>query len=219
MNIFQTIAGILGENDDVTIVVTKSAGGRLAVSTNFRNREVTDKARDLIAPFLVSGTPEELDAEYCGIIAEPLEQSSGIQTSMANFEASKKLAQAKSQQASATKGKAENEMAAEKKARALYEEAKKLSDGKRHDEAARKLEEALKTASETDRKKIQDLLDKCKANKTPDIFGAFGDEDEEAPAETGTGTEPEGEPEADSPEETDTEEEEPIDIDPESFGE
>ena len=159
MNIFQTIAGILGENDDVTIVVTKSAGGRLAVSTNFRNRAVTDKARDLIAPFLVSGTPDELDAEYCGIIAEPLEQSSGIQTSMANFEASKKLAQAKSQQASAAKGKAENErLAAEKKARALYEEARKLSDGKRHDEAARKLEEALKTASETDRKKIQDLL-------------------------------------------------------------
>lgn len=220
MNIFKTIAGILGENDDVTIVVTKSAGGRLAVSTNFRNRSVTDKSRDLIAPFLVSGTPEELDAEYCGIIAEPLEQSSGIQTSMANFEASKKLAQAKSQQAAASKGKADNErLAAEKKARALYEEAKKLSDGKRHDEAARKLEEALKTASEADRKKIQDLLDKCKANKAPDIFGAFGDEDEEAPAETGTGTEPEGEPEADAPEETDTEEEEPIDIDPESFGE
>ena len=128
MNIFQTIAGVLGENDDVTIVVTKSAGGRLAVSTNFRNRAVTDNARDLIVPFLVSGTPEELDADYCGIIAEPLEQSSGIQTSMANFEASKKLAQAKSQQASAAKGKAENErLAAEKKARALYEEARKLS--------------------------------------------------------------------------------------------
>ena len=118
MNIFKTIAGILGENDDVTIVVTKSAGGRLAVSTNFRNREVTDKARDLIAPFLVSGTPDELDAEYCGIIAEPLEQSSGIQTSMANFEASKKLAQAKSQQASATKGKAENERLAAQSAAA-----------------------------------------------------------------------------------------------------
>lgn len=113
MNIFQTIAGILGENDDVTIVVTKRAGGRLAVSTNFRNRAVTDKARDLIAPFLVSGTPEELDAEYCGIIAEPLEQSSGIQTSMANFEASKKLAQTKSQQAAATKSKAENERGAD----------------------------------------------------------------------------------------------------------
>ena len=67
--------------------------------------------------------------------------------------------------------------------------------------------EQLTTYFTTDQKgskKIQDLLDKCKANKTPDIFGAFGDEDEEAPAETGTGTEPEGEPEADAPEETDT---------------
>ena len=220
MNIFKTIAGILGENDDVTIVVTKSVGGRLAVSTNFRNRAVTDKARDLIAPFLVSGTPDELDAEYCGIIAEPLEQSSGIQTSMANFEASKKLAQAKSQQASASKNKAENErLAAEKKARTLYEEARKLSDGKRHDEAARKLEEALKTASETDSKKIQDLLDKCKANKAPDIFGAFEEEDEETPEETGTRTESDGEPEADTTGETENEDEEPIDIDPECFGE
>lgn len=220
MNIFQTIAGVLGENDDVTIVVTKSAGGRLAVSTNFRNRAVTDNARDLIVPFLVSGTPEELDADYCGIIAEPLEQSSGIQTSMANFEASKKLAQAKSQQASAAKGKAENErLAAEKKARTLYEEARKLSDGKRHDEAARKLEEALKTASETDSKKIQDLLDKCKANKAPDIFGAFEEEDEETPEETGTRTESDGEPEADATGETENEDEEPIDIDPECFGE
>lgn len=179
MDLFKTFAGVLGENADVTIVVRRSTDGRLIVSTNFRNNDVKDAARDVIAPFVVSGTPEELDEGYLGAIAAPLEQSSGLQTSMANFEASKKAAEAKSQAASEAKRKDDAaKKAAKDKFTRVFDEAKKLMDARKWKEARTKLAEASTLADDAQKASVAAALSKCEKNDVPDIFN-FGADPEE----------------------------------------
>ena len=214
MNLFKTLAGILCTNADVTIVVRKMADGRLVTSTRFSDNDVNDGAKDLIAPFNVSGSPEDLDSQFTDLIKEPLEQSSGIQTSMKNFEASKKVAQAKSAAASEAKRKEDSEKkAAKDKANKLLSEAKKLMDSRKWKEAKAKLTEALKLAESLKPAEafltasIQSALDKCKKYDAPDIF-SFGnaiEEEEEEPSATDEN--PDGDPG-----DGEAGEEEPIDV-------
>lgn len=213
MDLFKTIAGILSGDTDITIVIRKTASDKLVVSTNLRNQALEDPAKGVIAPFVVSGTPEELDAEYAGIIAGPLEQSSGLQTSMKNFEASAKAAKAASKAAADFKQKEENaKREAKNTVTKLLSEADALSKQKKYGQAKEKYSEAAKAAEKAD---LKDELKKAKAGAAecarkdvPDIFGAFADpepEPEETDAETPEEEEePEGEP--DEPEETETDE-------------
>ena len=218
MNLFKTLAGILCTNADVTIVIRKMADGRLVTSTRFSNNDVNDDAKDLIAPFNVSGSPEDLDNQFTDLIKEPLEQSSGLQTSMKNFEASKKIAQAKSAAASEAKRKEDSEKkAAKDKANKLLSEAKKLMDSRKWKEAKAKLTEALKLAESlkpaeaTLTASIQSALDKCKKYDAPDIF-SFGnaiEEEEEEPSATDGN--PDNDPDG-NPGDGEAGEEEPIDV-------
>ena len=198
MNLFKTLAGVLKENADITIVVRKGADDKLTASVSFRNNNVNDPARDVIAPFVVSGTPEEMDAEFAGLIAQPLEQSAGIQTSMENFEASKKAAQAKSQAAAEAKKKeAEEKKAAQGKVDKAIAEAKKLILEKKWAEAKTVLETARSENPGVRSTDIAKMLDTCAKNETPDIFSFGNEEEPEEPEMTGT----------DEPETEETEEE------------
>lgn len=211
MDLFKTIAGILSGDTDITIVVRKTASDKLVVSTNLRNQALEDPAKGVIAPFVVSGTPEELDAEYAGVITGPLEQSSGLQTSMKNFEASAKAAKAASKAAADLKQKEESAKREAKNAvTKLLSEADALSKQKKYGQAKEKYSEAAKAAEKAE---LKDELKKAKAGAAecarkdvPDIFGAFADpESEDTDAETPKEEEePEGEP--DEPEEAETDE-------------
>lgn len=200
MNLFTTLAGILKENTDITIVVRKNSDGRIVVSTALKNNNVNDVAKNVIAPFVVSGTPEEMDAEFVNLITKPMEESTGIQTSMENFEASKKAAQAKSQ-AAAEKKKQEDEE--KKKAKAetdkAVKEADKLFADKKYDAAKTLYQKAAATAEGADKSRIQKQIDLCEKNAQPDIFESFDQEEETAASENETTEEPE--PETDSEEE------------------
>lgn len=200
MNLFTTLAGIMTPNADTTIVVRKSTDGKIIVSVSYKNNNVTDPAKDIIAPFVVSGSPEEMDAEFVSLIAEPIEQSAGIQTSMANFEASKKVAQAKSQAAAEAKKKEDEAKKANKtKMTKLMEEAKKLAEEKNFGKAISVYTEALALAEGSDRSKVQAAIDACKKKDQPDIFSSMGFGDEEP--ETTETTESSEEPETTDPEE------------------
>lgn len=198
MNLFTTIADIIKENADTTIVIRKNTDGRLVVSVSYKNREVADPAKDIISPFVVSGTPEELDNEFVELIAEPMEQSADIQTSMANFEASKKIAQAKSQAAAEEKKKAEELKKAKKaKFEKLMAEGKKLAEAKKFGEAILVYTAALAYAEGGDIAKAKATIDACKKKDQPDIFSSMGFSDEKPETEEPTS------------EEADTEENEP----------
>lgn len=194
MNLFVTLAGIISAGTDVTIVIRKNTDGRMVVSTAARNTEVKDSAKDIIPPFVVSGTPDELDAEFVQIITEPVSKATGLQTSMKAFEASMATAAAKS--------KAVDE---EKKTKKLnYDKAmaegKKQEDAKNYEEAIKSYEKALENATPADAPKVKAAIDRCKKNQQPDIFAmSFDEEEPKTPeetegAETGTAEEPAGDP-------------------------
>lgn len=217
MNLFKTLAGIMTPNADTTIVVRKSTDGKIIVSVSYKNKDVTDPAKDIIAPFVVSGSPEEMDAEFVSLIAQPIEQSAGIQTSMANFEASKKVAQAKSQAAAEAKKKADEEKKANKaKLTKLMDEAKKLAEEKNFSKAISVYNEALALADGTERTKVQAAIDACKKKDQPDIFSSMGFEDEEPETNEAQNTSEEnGDPDPEEPAES----EETEGVNPLDFGE
>lgn len=194
MNLFVTLASIISAGTDVTIVIRKNTDGRMVVSTAARNTEVKDSAKDIIPPFVVSGTPDELDAEFVQIITEPVSKATGLQTSMKAFEASMATAAAKS--------KAVDE---EKKTKKLnYDKAmaegKKQEDAKNYEEAVKSYGKALENATPADASKAKAAIDRCRKNQQPDIFAmSFDDEEPKAPeesegAEAGTAEEPAGDP-------------------------
>lgn len=230
MNLFKSLAGILNVDSDMTIVVRKTSSGNLVVSTSVKNNAVSDTAKDIIAPFVVSGTPDELDAEFVGTITAPMEQSVGLQTSMQNFEASKKAAQAKSQAATEAKKKeADEKSKALKEANANVEKAKKLEAEHKYKEAVKLYEAALPNVLASEKPKIQTAIDRCKKKDQPDIFSSAFDFDaapaaeetkeaEEEPAAEEAAEEPTEETE--EPEESEeTEEGASDDTNPLNFGE
>ena len=90
MNMFEELNKIMGVGNDTTIVIRKLAEDKMTVSVNFRNNAVKDEAKDLLQPFIVSGTPAELDGGFVAEISKPIAESAGLQTSMQEFEAAKK---------------------------------------------------------------------------------------------------------------------------------
>jgi len=229
MDLFKTLAGILSGDTDITIVVRKTGADKLIVSTNLCNRDVEDPAKGVIAPFVVSGTPDELDAGYAALITEPLEQSSGLQTSMKNFEASAKAAKAASKAAAEVKQKEDSAKRETKNAiTKLLSEADALFKQKKYRQAKAAYEKA---ASEAEKADLKDELKKAQAGiaesakkEVPDIFGAFDmdndpesgedstDTDDESPTEDGDPETEDGDPEpGEEPEEEENPSEDHID--------
>lgn len=208
MKLFETLAGIMPTNADTTIVVRKTDSGNLVVSTSLKLNDVKDGARDIIPPFVVNGSPSELDSDFAALLKEPVTQSAGLQDSMKNFEAGMKAAQAKSQSVAEQKKKTKAEYDK------LMSSAAKLEETNKYSEAATLYEKALAIAEGADKSKAQSALDKCKKKQQPDIFSDMFDEkdaDETAPAETESQPEPEA-PENNEPE-TEEKESEPAEED------
>jgi len=150
---------------NLNLVISKSETG-LVVSV-LPQLTCKDEAKKNITPILLKGTAEELDAQFAGIIQEPLQKVSGLSTNLIQFEKS------------VEKSEAENAITKSKK-----DEVKKLTDKADKDlvqaeEAIKKedipkaielIEKALKTAP--DYKKAKDMLTKHKksTSDTPDMF-------------------------------------------------
>ena len=208
MKLFSTIAALLGTGSMMTIVIRKNNDGRLTVSTALNNENLQDEAKKHIVPFLVSGTPDELDEGYVEAIGEPMETSKGLQTSMANFEAQQKVAQANSAAAKAKKAeedKAKNDR--DKKVKDLTAKADALLKEKKYKEAKVLLSQALPLATGTAKNDIQKKIDLCKTQDAPDLFGSFDEEPEAPAAESPEASAPESESPEASPSESDEPEE------------
>ena len=183
MDLFKTISEILSENCDTIIVVRKNANGQMAVSTSFKNNDVQDQAKNAIPPFVVTGSAEELDNEFTDLIREPLEISSGLQTSMKQFEASAKAAKAKSAAASEEKKKTDEAAKAAKEHFDKLLKSAKEAEGKKNFSAAKKLYNEALAATENNALKSQAKagIERCEKAEVPDMFG-FGEEPEESTA-------------------------------------
>ena len=75
MNFFQSIAD-LNLVGDLRLNITKTAGGRMAVSLMLVHRKVADEAQKQMKPLLFSGTPQELDECLIDKMSEPMTSTS-----------------------------------------------------------------------------------------------------------------------------------------------
>lgn len=74
MELFKKIAELLSEGEDLNIVARKKADGRLVVSVllNTGDKDVT------IPPFILRGTPDELDGGFIAALEPTLVSASGL---------------------------------------------------------------------------------------------------------------------------------------------
>ncbi len=155
--LFETLASVLGDGAVATIAVAKTPDGLFSVSLSVNNTRVQDPAKAQIAPFVVTGTPQELDTELPSLITEPLTRSAGLQTNMEAFEASVKAAEAKSKAATEQKAAEARE---KKKRKEAYDKAISKAETLEADGKDAEAEAAYKAAAA-----LGDGPDKARAEK------------------------------------------------------
>lgn len=164
---------MMNPNVDITLVIRKSADGRMVVSVLPKSNTLKDEAQNSIVPLTLNGTPEELDTGFMQVVARPMQKASGLISNMAQFEAQADKASASSKGAKVAKAKESKE---DREKREKYEKnLKKAEDhiaAKRHKEAVDALTEARKYAKTEDLKTIDERLDEQKKLASQgDLFG------------------------------------------------
>jgi len=154
---------MMNPNVDITLVIRKSADGRMAVSVLPKSNTLKDEAQNSIVPLTLNGTPEELDTGFMQVVARPMQKASGLISNMAQFEAQADKAASSSKSAKEAKAKESKE---EREKREKYEKNLKKAEehiaAKRHKEAVDALTEARKYAKPDDLKTIDERLDEQK---------------------------------------------------------
>lgn len=164
---FQTIYRMLAEGTELGIHV-KRVGDRLCVAVMPTRENLKNGSGQCIVPLVLSGTPEELDAEFLSAIARPIEKVQGILMNLETFEkqAEKAAAESKAAQPVAKKEtkeererreklekllkKADESASARKYAEALIwlKQAERLAPTERREEIKRRMEEVQRKADE-----------------------------------------------------------------------
>ena len=160
---FQSMNQMMTPNVDITLVIRKSAEGRMAVSVLPKSNTLKDEAQNSIVPLTLNGTPEELDSGFMQVVARPMQKASGLISNMAQFEAQANKAASSSKGAKEAKTKESKE---DREKREKYEKNLKKAEehiaAKRHKEAVDALTEARKYAKPDDLKTIDERLDEQK---------------------------------------------------------
>lgn len=160
---FQSMNQMMNLNVDITLVIRKSADGRMAVSVLPKSNTLKDEAQNSIVPLTLNGTPEELDTGFMQVVARPMQKASGLISNMAQFEAQANKAASSSKGAKEAKAKESKE---DREKREKYEKNLKKAEehiaAKRHKEAVDALTEARKYAKPDDLKTIDERLEEQK---------------------------------------------------------
>lgn len=160
---FQSMNQMMTPGVDITLVIRKSADGRMAVSVLPKSGSLRNEAQNNIVPLALNGTPEELDAGFLQTVVRPVQKVSGLITNMAQFEAQADKAASSSKGAKDQKSKESKE---DKEKREKYEKhlkkAKELIEARKHKEAVDALTEARKYAKTADIAYIDGQLEEQK---------------------------------------------------------
>ena len=82
---FTSISQMMTESVDLTLVIRK-ANGQLTVSTLPKANGLKDEAQNHIVPLTLTGTPEEMDAEFLQHIMQPIRKATGLISNLMEFE-------------------------------------------------------------------------------------------------------------------------------------
>ncbi|MGE6397359.1 PRTRC system protein E [Chryseobacterium scophthalmum] len=110
-NFFRQIAQ-MDINSKLTLSITKATENKILVSILIENDRCGDKAKNIIPPFNLKGSPEELDNGFFEHIKKPVQTADGLISNMQNFLKGLETAQANS---AMEKQKSDKEKAKDKK--------------------------------------------------------------------------------------------------------
>lgn len=131
MELFKKLSEILSENANATIVVQATKNGGLVVSTTFGGKAL--EGDNILVPFVLKGTAEELDAEFVNQLSEPIAETKGLISNIASYkasvEANKKAIADKAKSPASTASSASDKFKAEADKRAAKQKlVKTLTD-------------------------------------------------------------------------------------------
>lgn len=168
-NFFKQIAQ-MNVTGDLHLTISKGAENNLVVSVLLNNEHCGDDAKNLILPYNLNATAEELDANFFERITTPMQAASALMDNMEAFmkqleEAQKHSAMEKEK---ADKEKKEKE-AKEKKYKEAMAKADELEKDGKHREAWSKVPEAADYPEKADeiRKRKRELADRF---SSPSLF-------------------------------------------------
>ena len=176
---FTSISQMMTESVDLTLVIRK-ANGQLTVSTLPKANGLKDEAQNHIVPLTLTGSPEEMDAEFLQHIMQPIRKATGLISNLVEFEKQADKAAANSKAVKDAKAKETKE---EKEKREKYEKhlkkAEELITAKNHKDAIAALQQARLYAKADDQKKVDEMI---AAQKKAMNQGSLFEMMEEAPA-------------------------------------
>ena len=153
---FTSISQMMTESVDLTLVIRK-ANGQLTVSTLPKANGLKDEAQNHIVPLTLTGTPEEMDAEFLQHIMQPIRKATGLISNLMEFEKQADKAAANSKAAKDAKAKETKE---EKEKREKYEKhmkkAEELITAKNHKDAITALQQARMYATADKQKEVDE---------------------------------------------------------------
>jgi len=82
---FNELSQMMTSGSDVTLTV-RSQNGTLTVSVFPKVKGLKDEAKKHLQPIVLTGTAEELDAEFFNIVSEPVKKATGLLSDMKAFE-------------------------------------------------------------------------------------------------------------------------------------
>ena len=155
---FTSISQMMTESVDLTLVIRK-ANGQLTVSTLPKANGLRDEAANHIIPLTLTGTPEEMDAEFLQHIMQPIRKATGLISNMMEFEQQADKAAANSKAVKDAKAKETKE---EKEKREKYEKhlkkAEELIAAKNHKDAILALQQARMYATADKQKEVDEKI-------------------------------------------------------------
>ena len=155
---FTSISQMMTESVDLTLVIRK-ANGQLTVSTLPKANGLRDEAANHIIPLTLTGTPEEMDAEFLQHIMQPIRKATGLISNMMEFEQQADKAAANSKAVKDAKAKETKE---EKEKREKYEKHLKKADeliaAKNHKDAILALQQARMYATTDKQKEVDEKI-------------------------------------------------------------
>ncbi len=176
---FTSISQMMTESVDLTLVIRK-ANGQLTVSTLPKANGLKDEAQNHIVPLTLTGSPEEMDAEFLQHIMQPIRKATGLISNLVEFEKQADKAAANSKAVKDAKAKETKE---EKEKREKYEKhmkkAEELITAKNYKDAITALQQARMYATADKQKEVDE---KIAAQKKAMNQGSLFEMMEEAPA-------------------------------------
>lgn len=170
MEFFKTISEHMKDGQQLSLTIKKN-GENLVVSILPDTSSVKDKSVSNIAPLIMSGTPEDFEAEFEKALV-PLDKTLGLISDISSYEEEVDKARSKSEMESKKKAAAEKQ---KKQYLDLLTLAKKNIDAKKYKDAKTVLEKAAALAC-ADKKEIEKMFADIESKSgAGSLFGAGED--------------------------------------------